>query len=457
MSVKTESIIDNFIGAIKESKEKTSPYDTTAEVLRVDGDTVWVHISGGVDETPIRKTINCNKGDMVQLRVGGGDAWIVGNATAPPTDDKTAIIAQGYAINAEEKADDAYSLADNAYVLADTAKTIADDTNQYFWHTQEGTDTGAHITEIPQEEFLKDPSNGGGNLLARSNGVAIRDGLEEIATFGETSRIGREDSSNLEITPYELVFNTPEVESAVAMLPIPSTQSSISQGGVIKFGAEDYGEALSITGQKNNDGSSNLDIEGFYKGSTGHSSVVSMKSRHQDANGVDIDEARVAVGCNEPLVELSATDYNSNKHSTLLITPDDGVKTDSKVTVMGHTSAIGTIKSVTPPSSVTVPTSTPSAISSITLDEGTWIITANVRFPAMGTNSAVVYANISPTAGDTALQYRAPSQDSIIAIQLTYIVNVTSDSKPYYLNVYQSSGSNKSFSTSNTLRAVRIA
>lgn len=304
------------------------------------------------------------------------------------------------------------------------------------------------------------PTNPGANtsnVLIDSDSVDIRQGTDILATFGSPTRIGREDSSNLEITPYELVFNTPEVESAVAILPIPSASSSISQGGVIKFGAEDYGEASSITGQKNTDGSSNLDIEGFYRGSTGHSSVVSMKSRHQDANGVDIDEARMSVGCNEPLVELSATDYNSNKSSSLRITPDDGVETDNKITVMGHSSAIGTIKSVTPPSSVTVPTSTPSAISSITLDEGTWIITANVRFPAMGTNSAVVYANISPTAGDTALQYRAPSEDSIVAIQLTYIAISTADAKPFYLNVYHSSGSNKSFSTANTLRAVRIA
>lgn len=446
-----DKLVKTTIEAVKHSeKQGTQPYDTTAEVLRIEGDTAWVHISGGVSETPVKLTINAVKGDIVQVRISGGQAWLTGNATKPPTDDAKANIANNNANDAKGKAIKAISTAEKA-------SKIAGNTNQYFWHTQEGTDTGAHITEIPQEEFLNDPSNGGGNLLARSNGVAIRDGLEEIATFGETSRIGREGSPNLEITPYELVFNTPEVESAVAILPIPSASSSTSQGGVINFGAEDYGEALSITGQKNNDGSSNLDIEGFYKGSTGHSSVVSMKSRHQDSNGVDIDEARMSVGCNEPLVELSATDYNSNKHSSLRITPDNGVETDSKITVMGHTSAIGTIKSVTPPSSVTVPTSTPSAISSITLDEGTWIITANVRFPAMGTNSAVVYANISPTAGDTALQYRAPSQDSIIAVQLTYIVNVTSDSKPYYLNVYQSSGSNKSFSTSNTLRAVRIA
>ena len=41
------------INAITENKDKS--FDTPATVLRVDGDTVWVHIDGGADETPVRK------------------------------------------------------------------------------------------------------------------------------------------------------------------------------------------------------------------------------------------------------------------------------------------------------------------------------------------------------------------------------------------------------------------
>lgn len=66
------------------------------------------------------------------------------------------------------------------------AKGIASNTAQYFWTTQTGTDTGAHITEIPQDQW-DDPSSpyyhAGGNLLARSNGVAVRNGLDELAVF----------------------------------------------------------------------------------------------------------------------------------------------------------------------------------------------------------------------------------------------------------------------------------
>jgi len=66
--------------------------------------------------------------------------------------------------------------------IARRARTIAAATAQHFWVTETGTDTGAHITEVTQEEFLADPDNGGGNLLARSNGIAMRRGLRELAT-----------------------------------------------------------------------------------------------------------------------------------------------------------------------------------------------------------------------------------------------------------------------------------
>lgn len=71
-------------------KEKPKPYDTTGTVTRVDGDTLWVHIPGGVEETPVKKTITAAAGDEIQIRVGGGRAWVTGNASAPPTDDTTA-------------------------------------------------------------------------------------------------------------------------------------------------------------------------------------------------------------------------------------------------------------------------------------------------------------------------------------------------------------------------------
>lgn len=168
--------LSNMINAIKEAKPKTSAYDTTAEVRRIDGETAWVHIPGGADETPVRMTVNASEGDTVQVRVSGGDAFIVGNQSAPPTDDK-AVKKVSRTLTAVQK------VVETVKEIADTTSKIAGNTNQYFWHTETGTDTGAHITEIPQDDFIRDPTNGGGNLLARSNGIAIREGLAELATF----------------------------------------------------------------------------------------------------------------------------------------------------------------------------------------------------------------------------------------------------------------------------------
>ena len=70
--------------------QNTKGYTTTATVTRIDGDTAWVHIPGGVDETPVRMGINAREGETVSVRVEDGTAWVTGNATSPPTDDRTA-------------------------------------------------------------------------------------------------------------------------------------------------------------------------------------------------------------------------------------------------------------------------------------------------------------------------------------------------------------------------------
>lgn len=97
------------------------PYDTPAEVVRIDGGTAYVHIPGGVDETPVKMTIACAVGDTVQVRVGGGRAWLTGNATAPPTDDAEAIKAKTTATNAQIAADGAMVNAETARIAANNA------------------------------------------------------------------------------------------------------------------------------------------------------------------------------------------------------------------------------------------------------------------------------------------------------------------------------------------------
>ena len=90
--------------------------------------------------------------------------------------------------------------SDAANQTANSAVHIAGNTDQHFWFVETGEDTGAHITEIPQEEFLENPQNGGANLLARSNGVACRDGLTELAVFAISQlRVGRADKNRFHV------------------------------------------------------------------------------------------------------------------------------------------------------------------------------------------------------------------------------------------------------------------
>lgn len=120
-------LIKDLIDAIKAAdKRKTSGYDTSAVVRRIEDGTAWVHIPGGVDETPVKLTINASVGDSVQVRVSDGRAFLVGNGSAPPTDDTTAIKATRVAKSAQETAVEAKDEASEAWRYAGTAKDAAE-------------------------------------------------------------------------------------------------------------------------------------------------------------------------------------------------------------------------------------------------------------------------------------------------------------------------------------------
>ena len=98
------------------------------------------------------------------------------------------------------------------------------DNAQYFWQTGTGTDTGAHITEKTKTEFEADPANGGGNLIARSDGIAVRDGLTELATFGADGlQIGKDDEKHIEVLSN--AFNVYDEDGSVPFSV--STESSL--------------------------------------------------------------------------------------------------------------------------------------------------------------------------------------------------------------------------------------
>lgn len=163
------NILKDFADAAKASaQQKTTAYDTQAEVRRIEGDTAWVHIPSGVDETPVKLTVDAKVGDVVQVRVGGGSAWITGNQTAPPTDDTTAKKAQRTAEKAAGTATD--------YVL--------DNSNGVFVHPK---------------------NNNADGVLIRDTVQIIRSG-KSVAEYGDTVRIGETDSAHIEINEKVLNF-----------------------------------------------------------------------------------------------------------------------------------------------------------------------------------------------------------------------------------------------------------
>ena len=142
------------VRATMSQQQRTSAYDTPATVKRIEGDVAWVHIPGGVDETPVKLTIAARPGDTVQIRVGGGSAWLTGNSTAPPTDDRAAEAADKKAVQAQETAEQAVDdagrakeAADSAEKSAESAQTSADNANQYASRALGGLSTVQSVVE----------------------------------------------------------------------------------------------------------------------------------------------------------------------------------------------------------------------------------------------------------------------------------------------------------------------
>lgn len=127
--------IDKLAKALKKEifasdERKPKPYDTQAEIVRVVNGTAWVHIPGGVEETPVKLTIDAKKGDVVNVHIAGGSAWITGNGTRPPTDDAVANHATTLAEVADDTANNALTSAQEAKNAAETAIQDAADAKE---------------------------------------------------------------------------------------------------------------------------------------------------------------------------------------------------------------------------------------------------------------------------------------------------------------------------------------
>jgi len=76
-------------------------------------------------------------------------------------------------------ASNAITTATNAQSIATNAIGIASTVAQHFWFEDDplSGDVGAHITEVTKDEW-KTSGSTGSNLLANTNGIAVRDGVD---------------------------------------------------------------------------------------------------------------------------------------------------------------------------------------------------------------------------------------------------------------------------------------
>lgn len=179
-----------IIRSLKEAmnaKQTPAAYDSSAVVTRIEGNaTAWVKIAGSDTETPVKLTIDAKAGDTVQVRVGGGSAWLTGNQSAPPTDNTKA---QEAIVKAQEAGGTAYK-----YITAD-------DKNGIKVHAESSQLNYAQID---------------------SNGMGIYQGVDgkatEVASFKASgARIGQSGNANINVKPDQVIMDGPDGNPAMVM------------------------------------------------------------------------------------------------------------------------------------------------------------------------------------------------------------------------------------------------
>lgn len=149
--------------------------------------------------------------------------------------------------------------------LKDLSDTV-EKTDQYFWHTETGQDAGAHITEVPKDDFISNPE--GGNTLLSSLGMKIRKGLATIAEFGTARiRLGVNKLSSI----IELCDNAGQISASqkygnlsdyIGVARTPFAEGSLSRNGLTFTVTGDYVQDITITGTATAD-TKYIVVEGF--------------------------------------------------------------------------------------------------------------------------------------------------------------------------------------------------
>ena len=159
----------------KKDSKKPKALDTVGTVTRVDGDYAYIRFAGSDEETPVKETITVKKGDKVQVRSSKGSAWIVGNETAPPTDDTLAKKAMSQANKAGQTA----KRASDSAIVADVMYYLASDQDEGVTTEDEGW------TQEPQEATVAQPYLWCYHEYTRGNGTKFNSDPVIISRYTE--------------------------------------------------------------------------------------------------------------------------------------------------------------------------------------------------------------------------------------------------------------------------------
>lgn len=475
-------------------RRQPEPYGTAAEVRRVEDGKAFVHIPGGVDETPVKMGVNAEAGDQVHVSISDGSALLDGNLTNPPTDDKTARKAQRTATKADSKATEAKETAEQAETTANAvsgvansaltqaqqAKQIADDTEQHFWFQETGADTGAHITEVAQEEWSDSSGpnyHSGGNFLARSNGAAVRDGMKELATMSASGFDAKTyDSNDNEVVIAHLGYGSGNAESGTAIAPYYTIGQRLSGSNIGNYSnAEGYntqaaGAYSHAEGKGAGAGGIDSHAEGEDTRATGKSShaegrdtTASGNASHAGGLGTTAGyQYQTAIGC-----------YNDNKSTNVFEVGYGIVGNPVNVFEVSNTGDVAATGNVTASNIGAKNWVTPSAVScaagkwykvaEVTLDPGLWFIDCNAAFPATNTTGTrqirVTTATFTNGTTTAPTAYDNLGIDILVAgntaqyPQVHFPVDISSQTT-FRLAAYQ--GSNSTVSVTGRIRATRI-
>lgn len=350
----------------------------------------------------------------------------------------------------------------------DQALAAAEAIEQFFWHNSQdsgaGEGAGAHITEVPREDFIADPANGGGNLLAQSGGVYIRDGVRVNAQFTPAKLIVGDYTYSGNIYNSQFILDNGDGTSMITCRYWDSTNQQFNQGRSFMFWNGDRGQTLEFNSydfDSSDEYDGELVIGEEDAGDVTTKGIGAQSYKYVPGTGYSGIELRIYPQSVKVRRIGTTSGGNKSRADVAEIDTSGNIKAYGTITSENHASEIGhkttrqtgTYSLATGTTFVTVPASD---LPRITLSEGTWIIHAHAAFEsnATGRRTMRIYSVTESKGLARSFVNQNATSGAATNIQTMAIVSLDS-STTFTVQLEQNSGSAKSVDL--VLEAVRIA